>query len=319
MRKLCLLIWIIGASSLLAAYPDEYPGYLRLLGLSKNEIRDLQEGRFVARSLKDRRPGEFGITAAKVFDVPGYYIRDHYSYIENFRNFRRFRAVGKFKSTPELQDLMPLKFEPEELQALAGCRSNCALNLTNNEIAAIGQNPNLEDLYRKILLERVHHYIQGGNPSESYLAEFPHLSAYFPDVVEYLAVYPSAKDRRIPDFFYWTKERIGKKNVIQIRHVFSQKVREDFVLVDHLVYSNHSVFASAFVLHLINYADGGIPRTLVVYHGRNYVGSETGRAAGVDKRIFSAFRDAAEELEKRYLNRRVYSGFPYGLAPTDQR
>ena len=319
MRKLCLLIWIACASSLFGAYPDEYPGYLRLLGLSKTEIRDLQEGRFIARSLKDRRPGEFGITAAKVFDVPGYFIRDYYSYIENFRNFRSFQAVGKFKSIPDLQDLLPLKFDTEELQQLAACRSNCALNLTDNEIASIGQNPNLEDLYRKILLERLRHYTQGGNPAESYLAEFPHLSAYFPNVVEYLAVYPAARDRRIPDFFYWTKERIGKKNVVQIRHVFSQKVQEDFILVDHLVYSNHSVLASAFVLHLINYADGGMPRTLAVYHGRNYVDSETGRAAGVDKRIFSAFRHAGEELEKRYQNRRVYSGFPYGLVSTDQR
>jgi hypothetical protein len=318
MRTLCVLLCIVMASSLFAAFPDEYPGYLRLLGFSKSEIRELQAGRFIARNLKDRQPGEYGITAAKVFDIPGYFIRDHYSYIENFRNLRRFQAVGKFKSVPGLQDLAPLKFDPAEVQELASCRSNCALNLTDQEIAAIGQNSHLENLYRQILLNRLQNYIQGGDPSETYLTEFPHLSAYFPDVIEYLAVYPSAKDRRIPDFFYWVKEEIGKKNVIQVRHVFSQKVEDDFVLVDHLVYSNHSLLGSAFVLHLINYADGGIPRTLAVYHGRNYVTSDTGRASGVDRRMISAFRDAGEELEERYLSR-AYSGFPYGLIATDQR
>lgn len=317
-RKLCFLIVILGASAVFAAYPDEYPMYLRLLGLSKDQIRDLHDGDFIVRSLKERRPGEYGITAAKVFDVPGYYIRDHYSYIENFRSLRNFQAIGKFKPTPELQDLAPLKFDDWELQDLAGCRSNCRLNLTDDEIAGIRQNSNLEDLYRKILLNRIGHYLQGGDPSESYLQEFPHLSAYFPDVLEYLAVYPAAKDRRIPDFFYWAKERIGRKNVIQIRHVFSQKVEEDFVMVDHLVYSNHSLLASAFVLHLINYVDGGMPRTLAVYHGRNYVDSEAGRAGGVDKKVFAAFRFAGEELEERYLDK-AYSRFPHGLTPTDQR
>jgi hypothetical protein len=318
MKKLTLLIWIACAASLFAAYPDEYPGYLRLLGLSKNEIRDLKEGRYIVHSLKDRDPGEWGITAAKVFNVPGYFIRDYYSYIENFRNFKNFQSVGKFKSLPELQDLEPLTFDASEIQELAACSSNCNLNLTNHEITAIGQNSNLEDLYRKILLGRVHNYLQGGNPSETLEAQFPHLSAYFPDTVEYLAVYPSARDRRIPDFFYWQKERIGERNVIQIRHVFSQKVDEDFVLIDHLIYSNHSLLASAFVLHLINSVDGGMPRTLAVYRGHTRLAAGTGRGSGIDKRIFAAFRDAGEELEERYLNR-AYSRFPYGLARTDQR
>ncbi len=308
----------LGCSALFAAYPNEYPMYLGMLGFSKNEIRDLQEGRIVIHSLKDRRPGEFGITAAKVFDVPGYFIRDYYSYVENFRSLRDFQEVGKFKLIPELQDLAPLTFDAAELQEIAACSSDCGLNLTKEEIAAIQKGSNLEDLYRKILLDRVHRYLKTGNPSASYLEDLPHLSAYFPDVVRYLSVYPASRNRRIPDFYYWVKQRIGEKNVIQIRHVFSHRVREDFVLVDYLVYSNHSLMASAFVLHLINYADGGSPRTLLVYHGRNYVDSETGRAASVDKRLFSAFRNVGEELEERYLSR-TYPGFPYGLDRTDQR
>jgi hypothetical protein len=318
MKKLCIfVVSCVLASALYATYPEEYPIFLRLLGFSKEQIEDLQYGRPIQRSLKERNPGEFGISAASVLDVPGYFVRDYYGYIENFRNLREFRAVGKFHEQPEMQDLAPLTFSPEELQAFADCRSNCSLNLTEEERTSISQTSNVEELYRTILLNRVRNYMLKGSP-DSYLKDFPHLAAYFPNILEYVSTYPARKDRRIPDFFYWTKEQIGGKEVIQIRHVFSQRVYDDYVLVDHLVYSNQALIASAFVLHLIRYVDGGHPRTLIVYHGRNSVDSTTGRAPGADKKIFAAFRRAGEELEERYINR-AYHGFPYALLPGDQR
>ena len=185
------------------------------------------------------------------------------------------------------------------------------------EAAAIQQTSNLEDLYRKILLGRLQEYRRNGSPSDTYLKSFPHLPAYFPRVLDYVSVYPASKDRRIPEFFYWAKEEIGGKNIIQIRHVFSQRIHEDFVMVDHLIYSNHSLLSSAFILHLVNYVDDRYPRTLLVFYGRNY-GNSQNRLGSSNKRVFAAFRNAGEELEERYLSR-VYPGFPYGLTPSDQR
>jgi hypothetical protein len=253
-----------------------------------------------------------------MLNIPAYFIRDYYSYVENFRNLRNFHAIGKFKPVPDLQDLAPLTFTPAELQELAACAQNCSLNLTDEEIAGIQASTDLENLYRNILLERLLNYRKNGGRTQMYLQDFAHLKAYFPLVLRYSAGYPSTLDKRIPDHYYWVKERWGKKNVIQLRHVFSQRVNEDFVIVDQLVYSNHSLMASAFVLHLIHYRDGGHPRTLLVYHGRHYIDPETSNPSGLDRRIFTAFRAAGEELEKRYVSRH-YPGFPYGLVATDQR
>ena len=318
MRKFSFLALLLVASTLFAAYPDEYPAYLRLLGFSKGDIRDLQYGRFIMRTMKDRRPGESGVTAAKVFNVPGYFIRDYFSYIENFQNLNNFQAVGKFKPEPDLQDLGPLTFDAIDLQDLVACKQNCALNLTDKEIAGIQKDSNPDELYRTILLNRVQNYMQRGNPSNSYLDAFPHLTAYFPRVVEYAATYPAKKDRRVPDYFYWVKEKIGKKNVIQVRHVFSQRIGDDFVIVNHLIYSNHSLMASASVFHLINYVDSGFPRTLLVYHGRTQVDVEGGRPARIDKKMFAAFQKAGKKIEERYSTQ-FYPGFPYALPATDQR
>jgi hypothetical protein len=192
------------------------------------------------------------------------------------------------------------------------------LNLTEEEIAGIGSNANPEDLYRNILLDRLRNYLKDGNKTGTYLKDFSHLSAYFPLVVRYSDGYPDTRDRRVPEFYYWVKDPFGDRNVVQIRHVFSQRIQDDFVIVDQLVYSTHSLMASAFVLHLINYADGGHPRTLLVYHGRTYVDPEIGRSARTDRRVFAAFRAAGEELEKRYVDRQ-YVKFPHGIVVSDQR
>jgi hypothetical protein len=154
--------------------------------------------------------------------------------------------------------------------------------------------------------------------SKNYLEDFEHLQAYFPDVLQYLAKYPASRNDDVPEFFFWMKEKVGGKQVIEIRHVYSERIGDDFVVVNNLVYSNHILMASASVLHLISYVDSGFPRTLLVYYGRNYVDPETGKAAGQDKRIFSAFEAAGKELERRYLSS-AYPHFPYGLLPTDQR
>ena len=318
MKYFCLALALLGASAVFAAYPDEYPSYLRLLGFTKKEIRELKNGNTVIHSLKGTRPGEYGISAAKVFDVPGYFIRDYYSYIENFRDLQNFQIVGRFSEPPVLQDLGSLSFDPLELKELAACKQQCSLNLTQAEIAGIREGSDLEQYYRNILLNRLFDYRTKANHSPNYLQDFPHLPAYFPFVVKYLSDYPATRNQKIPDYFFWIKEKIGKKQIIQLRHVFSQRVGDDFVVVNNLAYSNHSLMASALVLHLISYADRGFPRTLLVYHGRNYVDPETSNASGQDQRIFSAFRLAGKELEKRYLSP-SYPHFPYGLRPIDQR
>lgn len=318
MKYFCVALALLAASAVFAAYPDEYPSYLRMLGFSKSEIHDLQNGETIIHSLKDVRPGEFGISAARVFDVPGYFIRDYYSYIENFRDLQNFQVVGKFSDPPLLKDLGPLTFDPLELQELAACRQQCSLNLTQEEIGGIRESSDLEQYYRNILFNRLVEYKTTANHSKNYLQEFPHLPIYFPFVVHYLTDYPATQNEKTPEYFFWVKEKIGKKMVIQLRHAFSQRIGDDFIVVNNLVYANRSIAASALVLHLINYADRGYPRTLLVYYGRNFVDSTTGAATGQDKRIFYAFQIAGKELEKRYISP-LYQHFPYGLRPTDQR
>jgi hypothetical protein len=209
MKRMCgiAFIFVLMISSLLfAAYTDEYPIYLRMLGFSKDEVNYLRNGRMVTHSIENRAPGEFGIIVAQVYNIPVYFFRDYLRYAENYGSLLNFEQIGKFKQNPDLQDLRSLRLSEAELKEFLNCRSgSCNLSLTPEEIKRIPDNPDLTmsegieaftDVYRRILLSRVMAYRQRGIRSfsgdgedgavlsrklvEDHLYRFPHIQAYFP-------------------------------------------------------------------------------------------------------------------------------------------
>ena len=354
MKRMCgiAFMFVLLISSLLfAAYTDEYPIYLRMLGFSKDEVSYLQNGRMVTHSIENRAPGEFGIIVGQVYNIPVYFFRDFFRYAENYGSLLNFEQIGKFKQTPDLQDLRALRLSDSEIKELLKCRSgSCDLSLTPEEIKRIPDNPDLStsegiesftDVYRLILLHRLLAYRERGIRSftgegeegtvvtaklvEDHLYRFPHIQAYFPHVQEHILQYPKIKDPRPDEFFYWTKESLGSKPIINIRHVFSQRVGEDYVQTSLLVYSSHSYLSSISITHLINYSDTQLPRTLVVTETRtltNLHGSITkalGRnvlRSNLEKRVAAWVGYVGKAMENRYLEN---SQFPYGLVARDQR
>lgn len=346
-----LLFWT--AQSLFAAYPREYPIYLGLLGFKKDEIIRLREGGMVTHSILDKAPGEFGITAARVFNVPVYYFRDYYGYIENYRNLFQFESVGKFKQAPDLMDLKALRFSDGEIDEFLSCKvRDCEMKLSAEEIALIPGSPDnktdagkeaVSDVYRSILLNRLLAYKKEGmaglgtyedgpylyDPkaiSEAHLLKFGYLDAYFPGVNRYLLEYPNYKDPKIVDFFYWSRENLGNKPVVTIRHVITRRVGEDYLMINRLVYSNHYFLSSMAVMHLINYADAVSPWTLFVFQQRTLtdlhgpfegIGRNILRS-NLEKMVASEIKTTGKEMEERYKSK-AFAKFPFGLLPRDQQ
>lgn len=353
-KSLFGLSLLLMASVLFAAYPYEYPLYLGMLGFSKNEVNDLKMGRLRTHSIKDKAPGEFGIVAAIVSNVPVYYFRDYYTYIESYKTLHSFQQVGKFKDKPDLRDLAPLRLSKDELKDYVSCKpEDCNLKLTPDEIALIPADPDLKtdagieevmSTYRQILLNRLINYRKGGmeglggysdDPDGSQLADivndhllkFHDMTAYFPTATRYFREYPKYKNKQIQDFFFWSKESQGNKPVISLHHVFFQKVGEDYIMMNKTIYSDHYVLSSISVIHLINYADLGGPRTLMVVEQRTLTDLKSDPFRGFgrnilrvnqEKRMVAGLRSVGETMEARYIDSN-YERFPYGLIPTDQR
>jgi hypothetical protein len=160
---------------------------------------------------------------------------------------------------------------------------------------------------------------------QDHLYRFSHIQAYFPRVQRYILDYPKSKDAHPDEFFYWTKEHLGSKPIITIRHVFSQRVGEDYVQAQVLVYSSHSYLSSISVTHLINYSDTQVPRTLVVIEQRTLTNLHGNVIKGfgrnvlrsnLEKRVVAWVGYVGKTMESRY---RENSQFPYGLVARDQR
>jgi hypothetical protein len=344
------LLWI--AQTLFAAYPRDYPIYLGLLGFQKSEIEHLRGGGMVTHSVLNKAPGEFGVSAARVFNVPVYYFRDYYRYVENYRTIFRFEAVGKFHAAPTIMDLRALRFTGAEIDDFLDCKiKNCDMKLSAGEIALIPNKKELKgdegretasNAYRQILLNRLLSYQENGTTAlgkyedggsvddpaaiaQAHLAKFEHLEAYFPGVIRYLKDYPNYKDSRIDDFFYWTREHLGNKPVISIRHVITRRIGEDYLIVNRQIYSNHYYLSSIAVMHLINYADAISPWTLFVYQQRTLTdlnGIEGfGRnilRSNLERNVNTEFKAVGKEMEERYKTRN-FANYPFGLLPRDQR
>lgn len=356
MRKMLtsVLVVLLAVPCLFAAYPDEYPIYLQYLRFTKDEIRGLKDGGMVTHTIRDRLPGEYGSVAAFVSNVPVYYFRDYYEHIESFKTLFQFQQVGIFKQQPDFQDVKALQLDDQELQDFLSCTEHhCGMKLSAAEIASIPKDAVLSsdraredvaDAYRRILLERLLAYQKEGlsamqpyvdgetevNPGDvlrDHLLKFQQVDAYFPRVEKYILEYPQFRNKSIREFFYWAKEYWGNKPVISLRHVFSLKIGEDYVIANKLVYSDHYVVSSLAMIHLVNYADKGVPRTLVVFQQRSLTDLEgslvdaLGRnilRSNLEKRVADGFKGVGKTMEERYLQSAYYS-FPYALLPRDQR
>lgn len=337
-----------------AAYPNEFPIYLGMLGFRKSEITRLQDGGLVTHSLYNRLPGEYGIVSALVQDVPVYYFRDYYQYIENYKSLTEFAEVGKFKPVPTMQELMALQFTKGELNELLSCTgAKCEVQLSAAEIATIPPGAEIvteagrarvENVYRQIILNRLIEYQKGGTAAMAsyvgtpdpqnleevlrlHLYRFPYLNAYFPRAEKEILNYPNYQQRGSLNFFFWSKEHLGNKPVVSLRHVMIVGVGEDYLIVNKLIYSNHYFLSSLGIIHLINYANRTIPRTLLVYDQRSLtdLAGDPVKALGrnilrsnLEKRVADGFRTTTNEIELRYMNR-WYVNFPFGLLPRDQR
>ena len=118
----------------------------------------------------------------------------------------------------------------------------------------------------------------------------------------------------------------GNKPVISLRHVVTRRIGEDYMLVNHVIYSNHYYLSSIAVMHLIHYSDAISPWTLFVLNQRTLTdlagpGEGFGRnilRSNLERAVNHEFKEVGKEMEARYKSR-SYANFPFGLYPRDQR
>ena len=242
---LALLLFLPGRGGIQAtgnsAEPNKF--FHEFVGLNDDEIREIREGRAVAKALD-------ALTADQVFVFGSVYINstpERYlkfaSDIDALRKLPSFLALRKFSDPPQLSDLTGFTLDEEDFKQLKNCKpGHCELQLPSEAMEEFQRSvnwsaPDASDqanrLAQQMALQALLNYEQGGNAALGTYRDKKHpaavaetfaallnrskaLPVYLPELREYLLNYPKADSSGIESEFYWEKVNFGLKPTIRL-------------------------------------------------------------------------------------------------------
>ena len=229
------------AASGQAAEPQTF--FHNFVGLSDDQIRDISEGRAIAKILDTATPDEvFVFGAIYINSTPVRYLQMA-SDIDALRRLPNYLALRKFSDPPQLADLDGFTLEGEEIKELEQCKPGyCQVQLPTKAMESFRQSVNwsapdreaqVNRLAQQMALQALLHYQEGGNVAlgtyrdkkhptavaetfASMLQQMKAVPAYLPELNRYLLDYPNAPSGAIQSEFYWEKVNFGLKPTLRI-------------------------------------------------------------------------------------------------------
>jgi hypothetical protein len=213
------------------------------VGLKEDQITAIRNGKAVAKVLESRTPDEvFVFGSVYVQSTPEKYLKLA-SDIDALRKLPSYLAIRKFSDPPQLSDLDGFTLETDDIRQLKNCEpGKCDVQLPAEAMDAFKQSVNwsapdaadqANQLARKMALEAINRYTQGGNAAlgtymdkhhpavvgetfASLLSRSKALPVYLPELEHYLLDYPQAQSENIQSEFYWEKVNFGLKPTLRV-------------------------------------------------------------------------------------------------------
>ena len=231
-------------------WPEGNPGldtfFKDYVGLSQDQIKEIQHGKTVAKILESRTPDEvFVFGGVYIESTPESYLKLAVN-IDELRKLPGFLAIRKFSDPPQLSDLDDFALDQEDLKELRECKpDHCDVQLPAEAIEEFQRAVNwsspdaaaqANQLARRMALEGLLAYIRGGNEAlgtfrdkkkpadvgntfQSLLSRSKALPVYLPEFNRYLLEYPEFKLANTESQFYWEKVNFGLKPTLRIVQV----------------------------------------------------------------------------------------------------
>jgi hypothetical protein len=200
-------------------------------------------------------------------------------FIERFKDIERFERgpgvpqIGRFSSTPRIEDLAGLTLPPGDVNALSDCEpGDCGVKLSSAAMrrfrtdvdwsspATASRQAN--EVTREMILDLVRAYQATGNVAlgqyddggealsvadtfRAILASDGLLPVPIPAIKAYLDTYPRGRPDGAEDIFYWTMVNFGLKETIRVNHVVIVPMAPDpsagveYVIATKQLYASH--------------------------------------------------------------------------------
>ena len=227
-----------------AAEPQTF--FHNFVGLSQDQIRDIDAGKAVAKVLDTPTPDEvFIFGAVYINSAPERYLQMA-SNIDALRKLPNYLALRKFSDPPQLAELDGFALDDEDIKELEHCKpGNCEVQLPTMAMESFQQSVNwsapdraqqANRLAQQMALQALLQYQQGGNAAlgtyrdkkhptvvaetfASMLDQMKAVPVYLPELDHYLLDYPKAPSATIQSQFYWEKINFGLKPTLRMVQV----------------------------------------------------------------------------------------------------
>jgi len=224
-----------------AAVPQTF--FRNSVGLSNDQIRDIDAGQAIAKVLDTPTPDEvFIFGAVYINSTPERYLQMA-SDIDALRRLPNYLALRKFSDPPQLADLAGFTLDDDDLKELEHCKpGKCEVQLPTKAMKNFQQSVNwsapdraaqANRLAQQMALQALLRYQQGGNDAlgtyrdkshptvvadtfSSMLQQMKDMPAYLPELNQYLLDYPKAPSDAIQTQFYWEKVDFGLKPTLRV-------------------------------------------------------------------------------------------------------
>jgi hypothetical protein len=249
--------------------------FMQNIGLKKEQVADIRNGKPVALNLKSRIPDEIFVFGAIYINAePEKYVK-FVSDVERLSKLPEYPGIGKFSNPPQVSDMKNFDLESDDISALKKCKpGDCLIQLPSKGMELFQKSINwsapdaarqVNDLVRKTAIQRLLDYQKGGNQvlgeyndkenprkvAEQFkymLSYSKALPSYVPGFYSYLLSYPQGKPANVEDSFQWAKVKFGLKPTLRIIHILTMRGtgpnEPAYVIAEKQLYSSH-YFATA--------------------------------------------------------------------------
>jgi len=242
---LALLFFLPGGGGIQATDAPAEPNrfFHEFVGLNDGQIREIQEGRAVAKILDAPTADQvFVFGSVYIHSTPERYLKLA-SDIDALRKLPSYLELRKFSDPPQLADLAGFTLDDEDFKQLKNCKAgHCEVQLPTEAMEEFQRSvnwsaPDARDqanrLAQHLALQALLNYQQGGNAAlgtyrdkhhpavvaetfASLLDRSKALPVYLPKLREYLLNYPKADSSDIQSQFYWEKVNFGLKPTLRM-------------------------------------------------------------------------------------------------------
>jgi hypothetical protein len=330
------IVSLLTLVTVLPALPDQdgrfaaFDWFVPWIDIEAEHVRDMHRGRILAKSLP-AHGSEIVVFFAGAINADRKTFIDAVRRPEMLWKMDRVPLVARFSSPPRLEDLNSMRLHAHDVEAIRRCRpGDCDVKLTASEIRRLQAAASIQDEFRRLVLDRVTRYLEGGlgsagnfhdheqpvNPQtvgSGLLLRSPWLTERASQLAGHVENFPATTSSEIDSFLYWLETTHTPKPTIQVVHVMIGR-RDDaaagspeVLIVSRQVFASHYVNGSLAVSALLE--SSADSHRYLAYVTRVHVDGVGGWLSGLRRLLVerAARRRGAAVFDEQ--RRRIEAGF----------